>query len=140
MDHEYLLYLFADLIAVTVFPNIATAFLENRLAIICACFPTYGPILSRFGAMFSNMMRSCHSLINNIRGKGRPTSNAIAEPDKSITGSGWDRNSYQRINSGTSANMIRTNISEPPSTTRHSSVQEGYALDPINGAKTTDIV
>ena len=59
-----------NVLAVSLKPNIITTTVENTLHIICACIPTYGPLLSRFKTAYLNAKAKRHSLASVVSGRG----------------------------------------------------------------------
>ncbi len=128
-----------DIFLVPIVSSIVTAILENALAIICACLPTYGLVLSDARSSFSSPMRWYHSLRAKVNGQRRVTSNAHNGRPTSDIDLEQNRNRYLLIEIGPSFSKLDTNASQHPRTQSPRTPEESHVLDPIKAGKVIEV-
>ena len=128
----------ADLLSAVLNPrNLITADLENAIAILCPCLPTYGPILSRSGAAFSRLKKRYPLRTRSI---GRGGLAWKIESDQGTKGEDQEpiRDLYPRpANEYPLKNIPSGNLSnaQDPAV-----AQENYVLDISQGTKAAEVV
>ena len=120
----------SNLIPVRFNPGVITLILENALAIVCACLPTYGPFLSMKTVNSKAWVLQILFKIRRKPGMSSRTHNTI---DQTRVDLAQDIGPYTHLEDELSPSQVKSNSSRITSVTSRRGVEEGYDLDSFRG-------